>query len=207
MARNREFDVDEALEAALECFKQHGYHAASLSTLTADMGIGRASLYATFGDKRELFLSALRSYTNSTVGYFRERLAGADHPLEEIRSILSDVAKEAAAEDGRHGCLLSNTAVELGAADTDIGGHVAASLGRLEDSYCEALERAQRTGDLGAEKNPRAIARFLVATVHGIRVSGKASPDPRALADIAETAASVLQNSGAGEDRTIVPSR
>lgn len=62
MSRSKEFDPDAALQQAMELFWEHGYEATSLAQLTDRLGIGRASLYATFGDKRELYLQALRRY-------------------------------------------------------------------------------------------------------------------------------------------------
>jgi len=60
MARPREFDLNEALQAAMLLFWERGYEATSIDDLLQQMGINRASLYGTLGQKRELFLKALR---------------------------------------------------------------------------------------------------------------------------------------------------
>ena len=61
--RPRSFDVDQALDCAVQVFRQKGYEGASLSDLTGAMGINRPSLYAAFGDKQSLFHQVLDRYT------------------------------------------------------------------------------------------------------------------------------------------------
>src|SRR5437763_10110226 len=73
--RTRQFDVDEALDRALEVFWTKGYEGASLPDLTRAMGINRPSLYAAFGNKESLFRRAVDRYANGPAGYVREALA------------------------------------------------------------------------------------------------------------------------------------
>ena len=192
MPRPKGFDPRRALDSALQCFKQHGFNGASLSTLTEQMGLGRASLYATYGDKRALFMTALADYADATIGFFLQRLAAAPDPLEEIRAILRDVAAFSTCDDGRFGCLLVNSTTELAANDEEVRAFVAKSFTRLEAGFAHALERAQRDGQLGADAKPTALARFLFATIIGLRVMGKARPDPTVLLDIADSALGCL---------------
>src|SRR3982751_2569462 len=72
--RPREFDVDEALAAALRVFWAKGYEGASLSDLTEAMGITRPSLYAAFGNKEALFHKALELYEREKLAYIGEAL-------------------------------------------------------------------------------------------------------------------------------------
>src|ERR1700753_789851 len=60
--RPRSFDETEALEKATQVFWSKGYDGVTIDDLVAGMGVGRPSLYAVFGDKRTLFLRALRAY-------------------------------------------------------------------------------------------------------------------------------------------------
>lgn len=188
MARPKQFDPDEALESALKCFKQHGYAAASMSTLTEAMGIGRASIYATYGDKRSLYFAALTNYADATVGYVSQRLEQSESPLEDIRALLRDVAHMAGSREFRHGCFLVNSTAELAATDEDVRAFVTRSFGRLEQAFYLGLCRAKDRGELDGAKQPRALARFLVAQMQCLRVIGKTGPDAETLEDIVETA-------------------
>lgn len=88
MARPREFDEDKALDAAMHVFWEKGFEAASLSDLTARMGIQRPSIYATFGDKKGLFEAALRKYTSSHAAHVRLSLQKHASVREAFRTFL-----------------------------------------------------------------------------------------------------------------------
>ena len=193
MPRPKAFDPKQALDSALHCFKQHGFNGASLSTLTEEMGVGRASLYATYGDKRTLFMRALEDYADATFGFFRQRLESAADPLAEIRAILHDVAAFSVCDDGRFGCLLVNSAAELAATDEEVRALVARSFERMEDGFARALERARDEGRLAVAKDPVALGRFLFATIVGIRVLGKAHANANVLKDVADSALACLE--------------
>src|SRR5438105_15121522 len=72
--RPRSFDADQALDCAVQVFRQKGYEGASLSDLTAAMGINRPSLYAAFGDKQSLFRQALDRYTGQLLDSFHQAM-------------------------------------------------------------------------------------------------------------------------------------
>ena len=193
MPRPKEFNPTHALDSALECFKRHGFNGATMSTLTKEMGVGRASIYATYGDKRALFMNALAEYTDTTIGFFIARLDAAEDPIEGIRSLVRDIAAWAACDDGRFGCFLINSTSELAANDPEIRDFVAQSFERIENGYLRTLERARSQGALGSDRDLRSLARFLCATVIGLRVIGKARPDPELLGDIAASALRCLE--------------
>jgi TetR/AcrR family transcriptional repressor of nem operon len=193
VSRPKAFDPQRALDSALHCFKQHGFNGASLATLTQEMGVGRASLYATYGDKRALFMRALQDYSDATFGFFRQRLEAAPDPIAEIRAILRDVATFSVGDDGRFGCFLVNSAAELAATDEEVRAFVAKSFERMEDGFARALERARAEGRIAADKDPVALGRFLFATIVGIRVMGKARADLTVLEDVANSALACLE--------------
>ncbi|MGW1179340.1 TetR/AcrR family transcriptional regulator [Kitasatospora sp. NPDC002543] len=172
MARTKEFDPDAALQAALELFWRRGYEATSMADLVDGLGIGRASLYATFGGKRELYLRALERYCEQSDSARLLELSRPGPALPMVRELVRGYAVTGE-EERRRGCFVTNTAVELAPHDPDASRRVEASLDRLETLLTAALARAAAQGELPAGREPRALARMLVVLLQGIRVVGK----------------------------------
>ena len=193
MPRAKAFDTQETLDRAIACFKRYGYSGASMSILTDEMRIGRQSLYATYGDKRALYLAALEEYAGVTAEYVEERLRSADRPLDAIRSLLRDVATLASTPGYRHGCFLVNSAAELASNDEEVREVVSRGFARIERAYYQALRRALASGELARDKSPLSVARFLVAQMQSIRVIAKTRASRRALMDVVETALTCLE--------------
>lgn len=114
MVRQREFDTDKALDAAMHTFWDKGFEAASLNDLTTAMGIQRPSLYAAFGDKKELFETALRRYTTQHAAQVRARLQQGSSVREAFRGLFEHIGAEGIVTEPSHGCFCINTMVEPG---------------------------------------------------------------------------------------------
>ncbi len=192
MGRPREFDAREALDQAMQVFWARGYEAASLTDLTKAMGISRSSLYEAFGGKRDLYLSALAHYDETRVSRVVRRLEG-DGPLRvRIASVLSDVIDAAVEEGRRSGCFLCNAAVEVAPHDAGLAARVSDGLDRMEAAYRRALLDARNRGEIPEDRDPRALARFLVSSVNGLQVTAKVQPDRERLGEVARVIQSVL---------------
>jgi TetR/AcrR family transcriptional repressor of nem operon len=190
--RPKEFDPDAALQAAMELFWEHGYEATSLAMLTERLGLGRASLYATFGDKRNLYRLALQRYLATRDPDPIELLSRPGPVLPAIQALVDQYVNESLCDPDRKGCLVVNTATELLPRDRDLARVVESSWDALEVALTSALLRARAQGELAADRDPRALARFLLVFLQGVRVLAKA-PDPDRLRDAARTVLSVLQ--------------
>lgn len=193
MGRPRSYQPDELVSAAVRAFRRHGYAAASMDILTKATGLRRGSLYAAYADKRALFLAALAEYTRATVGHVERTLGTSDDPLAGVADVLARVARVATDGEGRHGCLLTNTAAELAGRDPAIRDAVSAAFRRIEDAYAAALARAAAAGRLAPDADTRATARLLVAVMQGLRIMGKAGAEPDALEDVVESALRALR--------------
>lgn len=192
MARVKEFDPDEALRRALELFWERGYEATSMADLVEHLGVARASIYATFGGKHELYLKAFERYLETSDPAIAEALSQPGPVLPAVKALIEVYADESSRDRPRHGCFVVNTAVELAARDPDAARLVEASWNFLEASLTSALTRARAQGELPPDRDPRALARFLVVFFQGIRVLGRAPADDNRLRDATRQAVALF---------------
>ncbi|MFD4501826.1 TetR/AcrR family transcriptional regulator [Streptomyces sp. NPDC058457] len=193
MARTKEFDPDAALLSAMELFWRRGYEATSMADLVEHLGIGRASLYATFGSKHDLYLKALDRYQEERLPPLLRALSGPGPVLPAVRALVRQYAGESAADDLRlRGCLVTNTAAELAPHDPAAARSVERNWDRVETVLHTALVRARARGELPADRDPLALARTLLVLLQGLRLVGKASTDPARVRDAAEQALRLL---------------
>jgi len=192
MARPREFDPEAALEAALELFWERGYEGTSMADLVEHLGIGRASLYAAFGSKHDLYLEALDRYLRTRDPSPVEVLSQPGPALPAVRWLVERHAEEAACDERRRGCMVVNAAVERLPFDRKVARRVEGAWDEIEIALTSALIRAQAQGELSRDKDPRALARFLLVVIQGLRVVGKGHADPDRLRDAAREALTVL---------------
>ena len=177
MARPREFDTDEVLEAAMTTFWRKGYESASVSDLVDATGIGRASLYNAFEDKHGLFEACIGRYAEEHAPLWRSQLADGERGLDDIREFLSVVRGAVAnsPEDGPRGCLIMNTSVERGTTDAFIQKVAADYRADLGDAFRAALGRAVELGEIDGPIDGR--AEVLVLTAMGLFTALRAGAD------------------------------
>ena len=187
MARPREFDVNAALEHAMDVFWSKGYEATSLDDLCEATGLSRSSLYATFGNKRDLLLHTVDRYIERRTPNIRAVLARQPNIHEGIAALLREFIDQIVSGAGRRGCFLGNCAAELPRSDRTALARVRRGLARTEETFREALARAAARGELPVGADVDALARFLTASFQGLRLVGKVNPDRAILEDIAAT--------------------
>jgi TetR/AcrR family transcriptional regulator, transcriptional repressor for nem operon len=185
MARPRQFDPDELLDRSMHEFWAHGYRDTSVDDLVRATGVRPGSLYNAFpGGKRGLFLETLHRYSNLVVP---EKLGALERPgagLPELRAYFDGLVQDLSTPEGRIGCLMVNSAVELAAEDQEVGELVRGHISRLERNAERALRNAKRAGEIPASVNPRAKATQLMATGMGLMVVGKTDPGRKVLETI-----------------------
>ena len=193
MARPRAFDEDDVLQKALDTFWARGYGATSVEDLVAATGLNRASLYATFGDKHQLFVRALRHYQQRGCQTLADLTADSNVPaLVQVRRILENTERLALADDTRRGCLLVNSTTELLPHDAEAQAIAQQNQQFLETLLTTILARGQERGEVRPTAAPQAQARLLLSVLNGMLVLAKASPNPQLLHDIAATALQAL---------------
>ncbi len=189
MGRHREFDVEQALDAAMGVFWCKGYEGASYADLTAATGVERPALYAAFGNKEALFRRALERYNERYATHFPEALE-LPTAREVAAHILTGAVELNTRYADRSGCFAINGA--LAASDDAEPARQALIEARAvaEAALRERLERAKAEGDLPASAHPAVLAAFVMAVTHGMAVQAKAGFSREKLSAIAEQALS-----------------
>jgi TetR/AcrR family transcriptional repressor of nem operon len=193
MSRTKTFDEDRVIDAAVDCFWAHGYEATSVRDLGAAMGIGAASLYNAYGDKRELFLRSLERYANRSMRERIARIEARHRPAEAIGAFLGEIVDRSAKDPECKGCLLVNSALDVASRDPELGKAVASHLGEIRSFFRRSLEAARRAGELAADLDAEIIAGHLLGIVIAVRVLARTGAKRRALENVARPALELLR--------------
>ena len=185
--RPREFDVDEALAAALRVFWTKGYEAASLTDLTDAMGITRPSLYAAFGNKEALFLHALDLYEREKMAYVG---AALDAPSARgvVRNMLAGAIANFTAEDECRGCMGVIASVACKAVEPSISTHVAARAESARLAIVARMQKAIDDGDFTVPVEADAITRYLSTVMQGLSIQAQNGATRAELEQVADAA-------------------
>jgi TetR/AcrR family transcriptional repressor of nem operon len=119
MARPKEFDREEALAKAIAVFTAYGYEGASTETLLTGMRISRQSMYDTFGDKRRLYLDALRRYSSDSTAEIIGVMHSQASAFKGLEAALLAFASRPATRP-QDGCLGVSASTEFGRSDPAI---------------------------------------------------------------------------------------
>ncbi|MDE2582669.1 MAG: TetR/AcrR family transcriptional regulator [Rhodospirillales bacterium] len=193
MARTRIFDEQQVLDRAMALFWRQGFEATSIQDLVEAVGINRASMYTTFGDKRQLFIAVLDHYLTRVNGERLALLAGQGSAVTAIAAFFEAIITASRGAEKHLGCLITNTLTELAPSDPEIAAKLRTSLDRVEDAFAAAIRRGQQTNEMAADQDPRAMARFLVGTAQGIRVLARGGATPASLREIVTVALRALR--------------
>jgi AcrR family transcriptional regulator len=169
MGRPREFDIDKALDRALRLFWRKGYEGTSLADLTKALGINRPSLYAAFGNKEELFRKAIARYAEGPAAYVGKALQ-APTARAATKQLLEATAILLADPRNPRGCFLVQGALACGTAADSARQEMVARRAAGLDLIRQRFARAIAEGDLPADVDPCALARFIAAVMHGMSV-------------------------------------
>ena len=180
MGRPREFDLDQALDRAMEVFWRQGYEATSLADLTTAMGIGKPSLYAAFGNKEQLFRRALDRYTEGP-GSYGTRAMEEPTARQVVQAFLRGTVAATTRPHSPHGCL----GVQGALAATEDGMVVHELLASWRDNARAELEfrfrRALAEGDLPSDADPARLARYVMTVSYGLAVQAAGGVGPQEL--------------------------
>ena len=180
--RTKTFDPEEALRGALSAFWQRGFETTSLPELLDSMGVGRASFYNAFNSKREVFLKCLDLYFATVEAHLAALIANAGDRNSAVAALIDGVLQVARSTEtstaGWRGCLIGNTALELGADDREVVDRLKVGVEVLRAQFEKALSLPSPAGAKLSELQIERSALHLVASVQGLLVLAKSGlPD------------------------------
>jgi TetR/AcrR family transcriptional regulator, transcriptional repressor for nem operon len=173
MPRPKSFDEESVLARAVELFRARGYEATSLADLESHLGLGRQSLYNTFGDKQTLFHKALDHYRRTAGESMVEGLNRPEAGIEAVREFFRITIRALTGETPRSGCLIANTITELASDDPAALLRCNRSREQLERGFRRALGQARERGELPSHVNVDAVATLLVSHNYGLNALAK----------------------------------
>ncbi|MES2021588.1 MAG: TetR/AcrR family transcriptional regulator [Pseudomonadota bacterium] len=188
--RPREFDVDEALAAALMVFWRNGYEAASMTELTNAMGITKPSLYAAFGNKEALFHKALDLYEREKLAYMKSALEAPTARGVAERLLRGALEIQMSTCDPK-GCLGVISSATCGAEAEPIKAEVVKRRASSEAALIARFEQAQAAGELPEGMTPAALTRYLFAILQGLAIQGGSGATCEELSQLVETSMAV----------------
>jgi len=193
MPWEKNFEVEDVLEKAMQAFWKQGYEATSMKTLSECMGLNPGSIYAEFGSKKNLFLSTLDHYLEQT----QALLAGFEEshsPLGAILAVFDHMTEDVKHNPDNAGCYLVNSVLECSPKDKDIDKAVHAGMEAFDTTIQRLIAQGQKTGEINPGLDPAKTARILHGLVAGGRVMSKGRPNETIMQDIREHAESILRN-------------
>lgn len=168
MARDREFDPEDLLTAAVQTFWKQGYAETSMRDIVKTSGIAHAGIYNAFGNKRDLYIACMRRYNQRAGGLLLGNLNKPDSSLSDIHGFFEMIIGGIESGQLKNGCLMGNTVVEFGPDAKDIIGISRKFMDRMSKSFEGALERAQNQGEINRASDTEALAQYLTTCFYGL---------------------------------------
>ena len=173
MPRVKLFDEDEVLKRAMNLFWKQGYSSTSVQDLVDYLGINRASIYDTFGDKESLFYKAFEHYrktnTEGVIQFFKSQ----KNVKEGFENLFEMAIDESVADKDKKGCFVVNTTAALAPSDQRISQILEENRKNFERIFLDYLKEGEKNGQFAKGKDLSAIATLLFTLYNGLKVVSK----------------------------------
>lgn len=190
--RPRSYDRDVALGAIRDAFWNRGFSASSLDDIAAAAGMNRPSLYAAFGDKREMYLSALQMFAAES-GRELQKALEAPTLREALEAFYVRAIQDyLSGEEGPRGCLVICTAVTEAVGEPAIRSALAAVLADVDSVVAARIARAQTEGERCGRGGSKALARVATSVLHSVAVRARAGARRSELTAIARATVDLI---------------
>ncbi len=175
MARPREFEIEDALEAAANTFWLRGYEATSLEDLMKATGLHKGSLYKAFNGKHDLFMRSLDHYLRKIETIRRQSIESEASPKAGLLNWIRRSGELCRDEAGNwRGCMAVNTIAELGPHDPEVMALMVRDYGQMVALLTDTIERGQAANEFRADLDADATARLVLTLMAGLTIILKA---------------------------------
>ena len=188
MARPKEHNEEDVRMAALQAFWRDGYADTSLADLEEATGLGRRSLYNSFGDKKTIFLRALEDFRAMAAAQNLSPLDAPGAGTDAVAATLNGLVAAAGTPQGANGCLICNTAREAVGRDPDVAEQVNLYFTRIERSFAKALHTEKARGGLPENEHVKDLSRFYLGVLVSLCVLARAGAPSKTLEAIVREA-------------------
>lgn len=181
MPRVKQFNEDEVLKKAMCLFWRNGYHATSMQDLVNYLGINRASIYDTYGDKKALFDKAFEHYLEinheQVLAFFKSQKS----VKSGFRVFFERGIQEAVCDQERKGCFAINVGSELVPNDNEMAEVLVQNKRFFEKAFYNFLLSGVEKGEISSGKDLKALARSIHTFYNGLKIVSKTDTDEKAL--------------------------
>lgn len=154
----------------MRLFWRKGYAATSVADLTKTLRLSRSSLYDTFGDKRTLFVEALKLYSERVISSTARTLNESPSPIAGIQKVVDDLVAGAGSETGALGCFMVNSVAELVPYDPDVTKIATMYADALQRLFTTVLTQARSQDMLTKKQTPEQLAAYVFNMIQGMRI-------------------------------------
>lgn len=192
MARTKNFNEQEVLEKALGLFWKKGYHATSIQDLVNHLGINRASMYDTWGDKHKLFLAALKLYRKQHSSALLELIRSENPARDVIKDFMLYAIKEDSDKQKRNGCFILNSTTELADRDEAVGQLSGENRTTVIKVLTAIIDEGKTEGDITSTQNSEDLATYFFSVISGIQLLRQTKASEKMLKNTVNIALSAL---------------
>ena len=192
MARPRAFDEQDVIDKAVDVFWRKGYANTSIGDLERVLGMGRQSIYNTFGDKRALFVRALQNYQQNGSNNLTSLFNGEMRGVEVIHGYFEILVETITLSDDKRGCFLTKCLMEQGVDDPDVASQCQSNEHTLTSAFKKALQEAVEDQSVPPSLDVDAAASMLSTQVYGLSVMARSGAPKETLLNSAKTLLDML---------------
>lgn len=193
MPRVKQFNEAEVLDKAIHLFWTKGYHATSIQDLVTHLGINRASLYSTYGDKKQLFVRAFHHYQKQNTDRIRRFFKEQASVTSGLKALFDGAIEESVQDVERKGCFVVNTTTELIPGDPDMLELLEENKHTFEELFLDFLQTGVESGEISADKDLVPIASMFFTLYNGLKVVAKVERSKESLKGMIEAALGLLK--------------